>query len=140
MANRAIYDAGLKLRDISDAAETASANEAGVALDIAPNHPDGADDNTGFDYRWKVVVHDVAVTGSPTSVKFVIDTDSEAAFGDTPVEVRSFDWTDETSFELTLSSQEILQLDGDAAAVRIGVEITGGTDPTVDYGAYMTKL
>jgi len=142
MANRGIMDVGLQLRDVADANETADADEAGVALDFAPNHPDGAEDNTGIDYRFKAVFHNITIGGdvAPTQVDFVIDVDSLAAFSDTPVEVARRTWVSGTELEIILDQNDIVKLDPNAAAIRCGMDLTGGTNPTVDYGCYLTKV
>jgi len=143
MANRAIMDVGLQLRDVADAAETADADEAGIALDLALNHPDAVEDNSGIDYRFKAVFHNIVVGGdvAPTQVDFVIDVDSLAAFSDTPVEVGRRTWNgSETELEIVLDLNDILVQDANAAAIRCGMDLTGGTNPTVDYGCFLTKL
>ena len=142
MANRAIMDVGLQLRDVADGAESSfPADETGLALDLIPQHPDGAEDNSGIDYRFKAVFHNIAATGSPTTVTFSVDVDSLVAFSDTPVEVGSRVWNGtETELEIILDTNDINVLDANAAAIRSSVAVSGGTSPTVTYGCYLTKV
>lgn len=143
MANRSIMDVAAILRASSDAAETADANETGLAMDFAPNHPDGAEDNSGFDYRFKAVFHNIVVGGdvAPTKVDFTISVDSLAAFSDSPVEVARKTWVSgQTELEIPLNTHDIISADPNAAAIRCGMDLTGGTNPTVTYGCYLTKV
>ena len=140
--NRNIFDAELILRNDSDAAETANADESGVAMNLVPQHPDESDP---AEYIFEAVFHGLSIggtTAAPTSVDFVIDVDSETAFGDSPVEVARVQvpgGTSLTELVVPLNQKLIADLDPDAAAIRCGIEITGGTGPTVGYGCYLTK-
>jgi len=142
---KSIVDALLQLRDPTDAAETASADEAGVALDLTPAHYANQAIGGSHHYDMKLVIHNITFAGSAvfTAADFVVDVDSEAAFGDSPVEVARLTVPDTsdapTQLEIPISMSLIHELDADAAAIRVGFEGTGGTSPTLSYGAYLTK-
>lgn len=136
------FDKLLELRDgLTEAAEVADANEAGVAMDgLVPTHGSNIDQHHTVD----VVFSGIVIGGSvdPTGVVFVIDTDSEVAFGDTPVEIAriNYDVTSKpTELIVPIHMDTLRQLDPDAAAIRCGVEVTGGTSPTVQWSCYIAK-
>ena len=120
------FDSELELRDLADGAETSSADEAGVALDVR-----GAGD---FKVVLQVTALDVADTDETYSL--VVDVDSLAAFSDSPVEVADITVTAVGTYEIPLSGDYIASLDPNAAAIRVGVVI-GGTTPSITYGSYV---
>ncbi|MGB0748180.1 MAG: hypothetical protein ACPGO3_05500 [Magnetospiraceae bacterium] len=122
-------DSQLLLRDIGDGAETASADEAGVAFDPAA-HTD-----------FKVVFHVSALDTADADETYdlVVDVDSEVAFGDTPVEVASLTVTAPGTYEIPLSGAFIGYQDADAAAIRVGA-VLAGTTPSITYGAYIAPV
>lgn len=142
-----IVDGALVLRAASEAAETASANEAGVAMEgLVPSHyANKVGPDAGFENIFKAVFHNIALGGDvvATGIAFVIDTDSLAAFSDSPVEVGRATMPSTASppdvMEIVINMAEVYRLDPNAAAIRCGVEVTGGTNPTVDYGCFLTK-
>ena len=126
MSSKNMLDVFLELRDGSDAAETASADEAGVALDVRK----AGNFNVVFD----VSAADFADLNETYTL--VVDVDSLAAFTDSPVEVGSVSVTATGTYEVPLSADYIESLDANAAAIRVGVVIAG-TTPSINYSAYV---
>lgn len=137
---RAIFDAALVLRNLADAAETADAAEAGVATDaVALFHPEHRDADAG-EYHFKAVIHGIEVTGAPTSVDFIIEVSASAAFAGGEAEVgRVRHVAGLKTLEIPLSTHMIRRLHANPKAFRIRADITGGTTPSLSYGAFLTK-
>lgn len=138
---RSIMDAGLILRAAAETAEAADAAEAGIALDLGLFHPlhKGADSP---DYRFKAVLHNITVGGdvAPTSVDFIFEVAAAVGFASGEVEVARARWNGGKTMEVTLSVAQIRALHANPNAIRVRMDLTGGTNPSVDYGCYLTKL
>ncbi len=126
MSAKYTFDKQLELRDLADGAETSSADEAGVALDVL-----GAGD---FKVIFEVTVLDTADADETYSL--VVDVDSLAAFTDAPVEVADITVTAPGTFEIPLSGDYLSSLDANAAAIRVGA-VLAGTTPSITYGAFV---
>lgn len=126
------FDADLELRDVGDGAETSSADEAGIAFEPRSDEVYGVVvDITAID----------AADGTETYA-FVVDTDSLAAFTDSPVEVGRLTYPRSAGtgrIVIPIAGVTVEKLDSDAAAIRVGVEL-GGTTPSITYGAFLTRL
>lgn len=120
-----IYDAELVLRDIADGAETATAAETGIALDVLK----------AGDFK---VVLDVtaldATTGNETYV-LSVETDANTSFG-SAVQVGAVTVTATGRYEVPLSQWQLAKLDSGAAAIRVNATL-GGTTPSIAYGAFI---
>lgn len=119
------FDKQLELRDVKDGEETTTQAETGIAFAA----------RAAGDFKAIIYVTDRAATGTCT---ISIETDSEAAFGDTPVTIGSVTVAAGNTgvFEIPMSAAQIEKLDPDAAAIRVKATL-GGTDPAVTYGAYL---
>lgn len=124
-----IFDKALELRDIADGAETADVAEAGLALDVI---------NAG---NFKCVVHVSALdtANADETYAVIVETDSVAAFSDTPVEVGRVAVTGTGVYEVLLSGEGIAKLDPDAAAIRVSLDVAG-TTPSITYGAFADAI
>lgn len=139
MGNRSILDAATILRPSASAALSASGVETGLLTDLmALVHPLHKDvDNANFDFR--AVIHEIAVTGGPTSVEFYIEVGADLAFTGAK-KVGSVIWNGTAKkAEIPLSMWAIRQAFANPGAIRVGCTITGGSTPTVDYAAFLTK-
>jgi hypothetical protein len=124
------FDKQLELRNIADGAKTSTAAESGI--DFAAR--------MAGDFKAIVYVNAIAGGGSPANTYlFTVETDSEQAFGDSPVEVGRLPVSAAAAYELPLSGVEIEQRDPDATAIRIKVTIAGGS-PSVTYGSYLAPV
>jgi hypothetical protein len=82
------------------------------------------------------------VEGTET-YEFYLETDSELAFGDSPVKVAKLGTVELGGvglYELPVSREVIDKLDPDAAYIRIGVTMSGGTSQSITYGAWLEPL
>lgn len=121
------FDKQLELRDIADGAETATASEAGISFAAL----------MAGDFKAIVYVSAVTGGGSPLNTYlFTVETDSESAFGDDPVEIGRVSVSAPGVYEILLSSAEIGQRDPDAAAIRVKATLAGN-DPSITYGCYL---
>lgn len=137
-----IFDAATVLRALSEAAETASAAEAGVAVvGLYETHYLNRADNQD-EYAATAVIHNIAIGGdvAPTAVSFYLEVAADAAFGSGAVRVASIPYVSgNTTLEMLVDYATIRKLHPTATAMRVGCVITGGTNPTVDYGCFLTK-
>jgi hypothetical protein len=117
------FDKQLELRNVADGAETSTATETGIAFDAL----------MAGDFKAIIYVTAVAATGTKA---ISIETDSEVAFGDSPVSIASATITGIGVYELPMSASQIAKLDPNAAAIRAKATL-GGTTPSVTYGAYL---
>jgi hypothetical protein len=129
MSQKYTLDVELQLRDIADGAETSTVDETGVALDVLQ----------AGDFKVIFEVSALDTADADETYTLVVDTDSEAGFGDTPVQVGSVTVTAVGTFEVPLSAEFVEHLDADAAAIRVGAVI-GGTTPSITYGAYVVPV
>lgn len=138
MTIRSIVDGATILR-ASDAAAIAATptNTTPLSLEmLTPNYPA----NSEADYIFKAVIHNVVLGGDvvPTAVTVNIQVDDDTDFG-SPVTVATQVVTAGGTFEVPLSLHQIRKMKPAAKALRLNVVMTGGTNPTVDFGAYLTK-
>ena len=126
MSSKILLDVLLQLRDGSDAAETSTVNEAGLALDI----------RKAGNFKMVFDVSAVDFGDADETYALVVDVDSEVAFGDSPVEVGRISVLATGTLEIPLSADFVESLDPNAAAIRVGVEIAG-TTPSISYAAYV---
>ena len=123
------FDAALELRDQTDAAETATQAEPGIALDVLKAG--------NFKAVFIVTALDLASTNETYALS--IETDSLAAFSDSPVQVGSVAVTAVGTYELLFSQAGLARLDPDAAAIRCKATL-GGTTPSIAYGCFLAPL
>lgn len=126
---RFTVDSALILRAPSDAAETATAAETGVAFDVL---------KAGTFHAVVDVIGIDTTTGNETYVVSV-ETDSVAAFSDSPVQVAAVTVTSTGRHILTLDQDLVAKLDPDAAAIRVKATL-GGTTPIISYGAFIAPV
>ncbi len=120
-----IYDAALVLRDVADGAETATAAETGIALDVLKAG--------NFKVIFDVTALD-ATTGNETYV-LAVETDANTSFG-SAVQVGAVTVSAVGRYEVPLSQWQLAKLDSTAAAIRVNATL-GGTTPSITYGAYI---
>lgn len=120
------FDKQLELRNVADGAETATAAETGLALPVRQAG--------NFKAVFDVTALDTA-SGNETYVVSV-ETDSVAAFTDSPVKIGEVAMAATGAYELPLSSRQIETLDPNAAAIRCKATL-GGTTPSITYGAFL---
>lgn len=140
---RAIMDTALILRNSADAAETATAAETAIALDLHVYHYlNSVGGGMNDDFHFKAVFHNMLAGGDvvPTSVVVAIEVGDAIGFGGSTAIVRSFTAGTMTSYEMVLSMYEIRKLLSTATHIRSKITVTGGTNPTFTYGCYLTKV
>jgi hypothetical protein len=124
------FDKQLELRNIASGAKTATAAETGIAFPVS----------MAGDFKAVVYVSNADGGGSPANTYLLtIETDSEAAFGDDPVEVGRVSVAGNGVYEIPLSSWEITQRDPDASAIRVKATLSGSA-PSLTYGCYLTPV
>ncbi|MBI2239624.1 MAG: hypothetical protein HYU59_02345 [Magnetospirillum gryphiswaldense] len=126
---RFTVDTALILRSPSDAAETATAAETGVALDVLKS---GA-------FHCVIDVLALDTTSTNETYKISLETDVSASFGGTPVEVAAVTVTATGRYILTVDQDLVATLDPDAAAIRVKATL-GGTTPSLSYGAFLAPV
>lgn len=140
---RAIVDGALILRAASAAAETATADSAGLAVDFLPHtHPLNSNSIANDDGSFRAVIHNIVLAGTvaPTAVTFVIKAAAAADMSGAKEVARSvMNDLAQTRIEIYLSYYSIRRVLATAAALCVGVIIAGGTAPTVDYECFLTK-
>lgn len=117
------FDKQLELRNVADGAETTTQAETGIALAVL----------AAGDFKVIVFVTAVSATGTKS---ISVETDSLAAFSDTPVAIASQAISATGVYEFPLSAAQIAKLDPNAAAIRVKATL-GGSDPSITYGAYV---
>jgi hypothetical protein len=121
------FDKQLELRNVADGAETATASEAGIAFAA----------RMAGDFKAIVYVSDVTLGGSPANTYLLtVETDSVAAFNNSPVEVGRVTVTGKGVYEIPLSGAAVEQRDPDAAAIRVTATLAGSSK-SITYGAYL---
>lgn len=124
------FDKALELRNVSDGAETSSANETGKALDVL---------HIG-DFEVVAYITAIDAASSNETYAIIVRTDSLAAFSDTPVTVATVSIPRTTAVpaevRIPLNSALIAFMDPNAAAIQVGCTL-GGTSPSLTYGAYV---
>jgi len=139
MGNRSILDAATILRASASAAISATTSEAALITDLfSLTHPLHLSvDNPDFDCR--VVIHEIVVTGSPTSVTWTIEVGADSSMSGAK-EVGRVIWNGTSKkAEIPLSTYAIRQAFANPGAIRVSCAIAGGASPTVDYAAFITK-
>lgn len=121
------FDKQLELRNVADGAETATATETGFAFAA----------RMAGDFKAIVFVTALDTTTGDETYVLTVETDSVAAFNDTPVEVGRAAVTQTGVYEIPMSASQITKLDADAAAIRVKATLSG-TTPSITYGAYLT--
>jgi len=97
MSAKYAFDKELELRDLADGAESSSADEAGVAFDVL----------SAGDFKVVFEVTALDTADADETYSLVVDTDSLAAFTDSPVEVADITVTATGTFEIPLSGDYI---------------------------------
>jgi hypothetical protein len=121
------FDKQLELRNIAAGAKTATASETGVAFPVL----------MAGDFKAIVYVSDVTLGGSPANTYLLtVETDSVAAFNDSPVEVGRVTVTGKGVYEIPLSGAAVEQRDPNAAAIRVTATLAGSSK-SITYGAYL---
>lgn len=125
------FDGNLELRDVADGAETATANETAVNIEVRKQeafecivYVTAIDSTTGNEtYVFHVDVSD-AVDGTFVVVATLPDIGPGGTNGGTGV------------YRIPLSGKHINDLDADADWIRVGCTL-GGATPSITYGAYL---
>lgn len=120
------FDKQLELRNVADGAETATATETGVAFAA----------RMAGDFKAIFFVTAMDKTTGDETYTLTVETDSVAAFSDSPVEVGRVVVTGTGVWEVPLSGMAVEQRDADAAAIRVKATLAG-TTPSITYGAYL---
>jgi hypothetical protein len=120
------FDKLLELRNVGDGAETATAAESGLSLPV----------RMAGDVRAVFHVTALDTTSGNETYALSVETDSLAAFTDSPVKVGELPVTATGIYELPLSGRQIETLDPNAAAIRCKATL-GGTTPSITYGAFL---
>lgn len=121
------FDAQHELRDVADGAETSTAVETGIALDVRM-----AGD---FKAVFFVTALDDADEDETYELEVVV-ADAVANLAGSGVSVGSVTVTSTGVYEIPLSGEMIAQRDPDAAAITSKATL-GGTTPSITYGAYL---
>ena len=121
------FDKQLELRNIAAGAKTATASETGVAFPVL----------MAGDFKAIIYVSDVTLGGSPANTYLLtVETDSVAAFNDSPVEVGRVAVTGKGVYEISLSGAAVEQRDPNAAAIRVTATLAGSSK-SITCGAYL---
>lgn len=120
------FDKQLELRNIADGAETATAAETGIAFDA----------RMAGDFKAIIFVTAFDLTTGNETYLLTVETDSLAAFSDSPVEVGRVTVAATGVYEIPLSGAAVEQRDPNAAAIRVNATLAG-TKPSITYGAYL---
>ncbi len=123
------FDAALLLRDIDDGAETATVAETGIALDV--RHA------STIQATFDVTALDTSSGNEAYALS--LETDSLAAFSDSPVQVAAVSVSATGRYVLTASSELIAKLDPNAAAIRCKLTASG-TTPSITYGCFLSPV
>ena len=129
--------ANVTLRDITDGAETgASVYETAIDLEVLDSAywHNGEIPQQSFSAVVEVTALDTADGDGTYTIN--IQTDSELAFGDSPVIVASLVVPAVGIYVINLDGPTIEALDADATHLRIGV-VTDETTPSITYGAWL---
>lgn len=140
-------DAAVTLRDVADGAETSTASEAGISLNVNGTAYWASGDAP---YRtMAVVVHVTAVddTTGDEAYTFSVETDSQQGFGDSPVAVASLPDIGGAAgsqnalgyWVMLLDTDTMAKLDADATHIRITCTIAG-TTPSITYAAWLQPV
>lgn len=131
MRNYALFDKELELRNVADGAETSTAAETAVNLDVISFQK----------YKAKVFITAVDVTTGDEAYTF--DVQVSTASGGTFVTVGSFVLAAGAAvvgeFEIPLSAQNVYEHVSAADWIRVRATLAG-TTPSVTYGCYLTLL
>ena len=137
MVNRTqrIIDTLLELRDITDGAETATANETGISFDCR---------KIG---EFKAIINVTAIDGTTGDETYAFDISVSDLVGGTYTKVATtpalngstWDGSVPFNLEIPLSGPNCEQLDADSDWIRVGCTLAG-TTPSVTYGAFLTKV
>jgi hypothetical protein len=123
-----IFDKALELRNVADGAETSTANEAAINVDVL---------NMG---EFKAVLNVTAIDRTTGDETYVFDISVSDASGGTFTKVATLPAiTAVGTYEIPLSGELVRQHDDDADWVRVGCTL-GGTSPSITYGAFLTKV
>ncbi len=120
------FDKQLELRNVADGAEAATAAETGISFAA----------RMAGDFKAVVFVTALDLTSGNETYLLTVETDSLAAFSDSPVEVGRASIDATGVYEIPLSAAAIEQRDPNAAAIRVKATL-GGTSPSITYGAYL---
>ena len=131
MRNYALFDKALELRNVSDGAETSTAAESAINLDVVSFQK----------YKAKVFVTACDVTTGDEAYTF--DIQVSTASGGTFVTVGSFVFAAGAlavgEFEIPLSAQNVYEHVSAADWIRVRATLAG-TTPSVTYGCFLTLL
>ena len=120
------FDKQLELRNVADGAEVATVAETGVSFAA----------RMAGDFKAVVFVTALDLTSGNETYLLTVETDSLAAFSDSPAEVGRVSIGATGVYEIPLSAAAIEQRDPNAAAIRVKATL-GGTSPSITYGAYL---
>lgn len=127
-------EATVTLRDLADGAETATATETPVRLPRLSGaywQPDDGPDGT---LHISVDVTELSLTGTYT---LELVADSSSTVSTSPTTVHSVAITAVGSFRFDLDLKTIRDLAGDDAAYLAARVVIGGSDPSINYGAWI---
>jgi hypothetical protein len=128
----AIFDA---LTELVPHGTVKTASFDGVAIDypLTPNHPH----NDSHKCRVRAIFNVTALALSGATVELVLKVDDDA-FG-SPTVVAKQAITAPGQYELLVSLDTVKKLESGATKLKGGVAITGGTSPSITFGAFATK-
>lgn len=124
------------LRDLTDGAETASANETGISLDTLD---EAYWDNGVTPLQTAAVVFnitDLDTADGSEVYTLEVQVDSELAFGDSPVTIATLVPTAAGVYIVNLDGPTIDALDPDSTHIRVALTAAGVT-PSITYGAWL---
>lgn len=131
MRNFGMYDVSLRLRNSADGAETSTAAEAAIELDVLAIQ------------AFKCLINVISVDNTTGDETYTFDVQVATTSGGTYYTVGSFVFAAGTcatgEYEIPLSGQNIYEHLSTAAYIRIKATL-GGTTPSVNYGAVLTRL
>jgi len=141
---RALMDTAtaVTLRDITDGAETATADETAISLselNAAYWHNDEIPHG-----MFKVEVNVSAINLSTNTFALALEVDDTLAMSDSPVTIASYNITATGHYVFLVDSKTIPGLDSDSSGtdkwIRIGLTVAGTPDsPTITYGAWISR-
>lgn len=134
------YDAELALRAPGSAAVTATAATDEFDLGALTAYWNGADGEVAAEQLAIVVdVTEIDVADTNETYTFQVQTDSEAAFGDTPVGSFQLAVAATGVYVFLLDVDTLRLLDADGAFVRLNLTIAG-TTPSITYAAWVHPI